>query len=190
VPEKIEVVKTLCTSTSSSVKGNEEVSTTPWLARQSRFKSMTIEDSLPDAPNGSLEAFQSTKEAGGRATVHAESVIDDVKLLQRPLSPTAITEAGSDYGDFASDEEEVINHLLENLAPPSPSADPPLVVTDIEDYEEPRGVRLPKVLGVERSLPKWQSLLPIQVQDKIVRNGSSSHCTSHGLVHMAPTLTY
>jgi hypothetical protein len=151
---------------------------------------MTIEDSLPDAPNGSPEAFQSTKEAGGRATVHAESVIDDVKLLQRPLSPIAITDAGSDYGDFASDEEEVINHLLENFAPPSPSADPPLVVTDIEDYEEPRGVRLPKVLGVERSLPKWQSLLPIQVQDKIVRNGSSSHCTSHGLVHMAPTLTY
>ena len=144
---------------------------------------MTLEDSLPDAPNGSPEAFQSTKEAGGRATAHDEPVIDNVEL-QRPLSPVAITEAGSDYGDFASDEEDIINHLLENLAPPSPSADPPLVVTDIEDYEEPRGVRLPKVLGVERSLP------PIQVQDKIVRNGSSSRCTSHGLVHVAPTLTY
>jgi hypothetical protein len=189
VPKKIEVAKkTLCTPT-SSVEGNEEVSTTLWLARQINSKSMTLEDSLPDAPNGSPEAFQSTQEAGGRATVHDESVIDNVEL-QCPLSPVAITEAGSDYGDFASDEEEFINHLLENLAPPSPPADSPLVVTDIEDYEEPRGVRLPKVLGVERSLPKWHSLLPIQVQDKIVRNGSSSHCTSHRLIHIAPTLTY
>ena len=135
---------------------------------------MTLEDSTPDAPNGSPEAFQSTKEG---TTVHDESMIGDVEL-QHPLSPVAITEADSDYGDFASDEEEIINHLLGNLAPPSPPADPPLVVTDIEDYEEPRGIRLPKVLGVERSLPKWQSLVPIQVQDKIVRNGNSSHCTS------------
>jgi hypothetical protein len=150
---------------------------------------MTLEDSLPDAPNGSLETFQSTNDAAGRVTVSDESMTDDVEH-QRPVLPVAITETGSDYGDFASDEEEIINHLLGNLAPPSPPADPPLIVTDIEDYEEPRGVRLPKVLGVERSFPKWQSLVPIQVQEKIVRNGSSSHCTSHGLVHMAPTLTH
>src|ERR1700730_14340775 len=150
---------------------------------------MTLEDSLPDAPNGSPEAFQSTKEAAGRATVHDESMIGNVEP-QHPLSPVAITEADSDYGDFASDEEEIINHLLGNLAPPSPPADPPLVVTDIEDYEEPRGIRLPKVLGVERSLPKWQSPVPIQVQDKIVRNGSPSHCTSRSLIQMAPKLTH
>jgi hypothetical protein len=150
---------------------------------------MTLEDSLPDAPNGSPEAFRSTKQTAGRATVHDESMIGDGEL-QHPLPPIAITEADSDYGDFASDEEEIINHLLGNLAPPSPPVDPPLVVTDIEDYEEPRGVRLPKVLGVERSLSKWQSLVPIQVQDKIVRNGSSSHCTSHSLVQMTPTLTH
>src|ERR1700728_4793269 len=144
---------------------------------------MTLEDSLPDAPNGSPE------EAAGRATVHDESMIGNVEL-QHPLSPVTITEADSDYGDFASDEEEIINHLLGNLAPPSPPADPPLVVTDIEDYEEPRGIRLPKVLGVERSLPKWQSPVPIQVQDKIVRNGSHSPCTSHSLSQMAPKLTH
>ena len=154
-----------------------------------QFESMTLEDTLPDAPNGSPEPFQSTEETTGRATVRNESMIDDVEL-QHPVSPVAITGASSDYGDFTSGEEEIINHLLENLAPPSPSADPPLVVTDIEDYEEPRAVRLPKVLGVERSLPKWQSLLPVQVQDKIVRNSSPSHCTSHGLVHMAPRLTH
>ena len=136
---------------------------------------MTLEDFLPNAPNDAPETFQSTNEAAGRATVHDETMTDDVEL-QCPVLPVAITEAGSDYGDFASDEEEIINHLLGNLAPPSPPADPPLVVTDIEDYEEPRGVRLPKVLGVERSLPKWQSPVPIQVQDKIVRNGNSSHC--------------
>jgi hypothetical protein len=148
---------------------------------------MTPEDSPPDAPNGSPEAFQTTKEAAERATIHEESMIGDVEL-QHPLS--SVAETDSDYGDFASDEEEIINHLLGNLAPPSPPADPPLVVTDIEDYEEPGGVRLPKVLGVERSLPKWQSLVPIQLQDKIVHNGSSSHCTSHSLVQMTPTLTH
>jgi hypothetical protein len=147
---------------------------------------MTLEDSLPDAPNGSPEAFQNAKEAAGRAMLHDEPMIGNVE----PQNPLSITEADSDYGDFASDEEEIINRLLGNLVPPSPPSDPPLVVTDIEDYEEPKGVRLPKVLGVERSLPKWQSLVPIQVQDKVARNGSSSHCTSHSLVQMAPTLTH
>jgi hypothetical protein len=167
------------------LEGNAEVSAALLLARQvgsSQFKSMTVEDSPPDAPNGSPKTFRSTKEATERALARDEFMTDDDKL-QHPLSPVAITEASSDYGDFASDEEEIINHLLRNLAPPSPPADPPLVVTDIEDYEEPRGVRLPKVLGVERSLPKWQSLAPTQVQDQVTRNGSSSHCASHGLAH-------
>jgi hypothetical protein len=113
---------------------------------------------------------------------------DEVKP-QLLLSPIATAESGSDYGDFASDEEEIINHLLGNIAPPSPSSDAPLLVTDIEDYEEPRGVRLPKVLGVGRSTPSWEPRVQFQYQAQTVRDGDSSQSTSYALFQVALALT-
>jgi hypothetical protein len=89
----------------------------------------------------------------------------------------------SDYGsDFTPDEEELLNELLTRVATQqqttvvtnattNPSTPPaieaieladlqplqdPLVVTDIEDYEVPQAVRLPKVLGRE----SWSPLSP------------------------------
>ena len=59
---------------------------------------------------------------------------------------------GSDYGDFTLDEQELINELLANIQPENTiatTADEPLVLTDIEDYEEPTGICLPKTLGKE-----------------------------------------
>jgi hypothetical protein len=114
---------------------------------------------------------------------------DEVKP-QLPLSPIATAESGSDYGDFASDEEEIINHLLGNIVPPCPLTDAPLVVTDIEDYEEPRGVRLPKVLGVERSSPSWLPQIHFRDQDQTVRDGDPSHSISYALIHVAFALTH
>jgi hypothetical protein len=150
---------------------------------------MALEDSLPDASKGSPHAWQSLQDAAARSAVHDEIMIEDVEP-QLLLSPAAITENGSDYGDFASDEEDIINSLLGNIAPPSPLTDAPLLVTDIEDYEEPRGIRLPKVLGVERSTPFWLSQVQFQNQDQTVRDGDSSHSIPHRLVHVAVTLTH
>jgi hypothetical protein len=151
---------------------------------------MTLEDLLPNAPNGSPKAWQRSIEYTAlRPTVHDEIMTDDVEP-QLPLSPVEIIETGSDYGDFASDEEEIINNILGNIEPPSPFLDAPLLVTDIEDYEEPRGVRLPKILGVERSTPFWLPQVQVQEQDQIVRGGDSSHSIYNRLVHVALTLTH
>ena len=58
--------------------------------------------------------------------------------------------ADSDYGDFGDDAEEltIIESLLQEID--TQGADPDILsVTDIEDYEPLRGLRLPKVLGRE-----------------------------------------
>lgn len=56
-----------------------------------------------------------------------------------------------EYSDFAEDPEEleIIDRLLLEVATSRAQAvaPAPLVVTDIEDYEAPRAVRLPKVFG-------------------------------------------
>ncbi len=59
---------------------------------------------------------------------------------------------GSDYGDFGNDAEEleIVERLLTQVASKSDEKEP-LLVIDIEDYEPPRGVRLPKVLGLEQT---------------------------------------
>jgi hypothetical protein len=150
---------------------------------------MTLQDLLPDAPNGLPKAWQSIRDAAQLSAVRDQIMTDDVKP-QITLSPIAATGTASDYGDFGSDEEEIINHLLGNIAPLSPLTDAPLLVTDIEDYEEPRGVRLPKVLGVERSVPFWLPRVQFQDQDQTVRDGDSSRSISYLPVHVAVTLTY
>lgn len=61
---------------------------------------------------------------------------------------------GSDYGDFGNDEEEleIVEQLLQQATSNASKVDEngPLIVIDIEDYEAPRGIRLPKVLGWNR----------------------------------------
>lgn len=55
----------------------------------------------------------------------------------------------SDYGDFGSDVEEatIIEDLLTQATSQQAEAqDVPLLVTDIEDYESPHGILLPKDL--------------------------------------------
>ena len=64
---------------------------------------------------------------------------------------------GSDYGDFGDNEEElgIINDLLTQIE--SQQGDSALLVTDIEDYEAPTGLRLPKILGIEKLARQWEA---------------------------------
>ncbi|KIV94905.1 hypothetical protein PV10_02626 [Exophiala mesophila] len=70
-------------------------------------------------------------------------------------SQTHLTPIPSDdeYSEFGADPEELelIEHLLQEAArtPPITHQNPSLVVIDIEDYEAPRGVHLPKVPSLE-----------------------------------------
>ena len=147
---------------------------------------MTLEDSLPDASSGSSELSRGIEVAADRCADRDEIMIDEDEP-RLSLPPAAVTESGSDYGDFSSDEEEIIKSLLGNGAPPSPLTDAPLLVTDIEDYEEARGVRLPKVLGVERSIPLWT--LYRSSQRQALRDGSSSSGKLHHLTYVVSLLT-
>lgn len=87
----------------------------------------------------------------------------------------------SDYGDFTLDEQVVINELLANIKPGSTTAVEPFELTDIEDYEEPRGVRLPKTLGKElwdapwiRQQPQARVADHLTVEDHASRHSSAT----------------
>jgi hypothetical protein len=83
----------------------------------------------------------------------------------------------SDYGDFGNDQEEleIVEQLLEQAAWNASKLDEneSLVVIDIEDYEPPRGVRLPKVLGLE-STRLWETPRS-QSNTQILRHGESAN---------------
>ena len=87
---------------------------------------------------------------------------------QQPSFPQ-VGDGGSDYGDFGSDAEElaIVEHLLQQIdtRPDGPDS---LIITDIEDYEPPHGLRLPKVLGRETTR-QWESISS-QDQLQIIRD--------------------
>jgi hypothetical protein len=80
---------------------------------------------------------------------------DEIRMQVDSIEPeltTASLNHDDEYSDFAEDPEEleIIDRLLEEVAAKQKQDEvAPLIVTDIEDYEAPRGVRLPKVFGHE-----------------------------------------
>jgi hypothetical protein len=87
-----------------------------------------------------------------------------------PENPEPIVQDNtSDYGDFTLDEEEIIIQLLTNAEPGEAIEEEPLEVTDIEDYEEPQGIRLPKTLGKELWLPPWRQQQQHRQQEGVVQ---------------------
>jgi len=68
-------------------------------------------------------------------------------------------EDDDEFSDFAADPEEleIIDQLLlEAAESQKQEQDASLLITDIEDYEVPQGIRLPKVLGFEATR-QWDS---------------------------------
>jgi hypothetical protein len=98
-----------------------------------------------------------------------------------------IAEEGSDYGDFGNDEEEleIIEQLLAQNASKAEEQES-FVVTDIEDYEPPRGVRLPKVLGLERTR-LWETA-PSQSSTQILCDVETASCKGN-VLSTSSTLT-
>jgi hypothetical protein len=88
------------------------------------------------------------------------------------------------YSEFDEDPEAlaIIDTLLNEASTKSQAQEAieesasiaALEVTDIEDYEEPRGVRLPKVFGVE-TRRQWN---PTRPQRQIIRDESGTHSSS------------
>jgi hypothetical protein len=111
----------------------------------------------------------------GNDTLHGSS-----SDMSQPSEVTGfIRDDGSDYGEFTLEEQEIIHELLSNVGPDSAIADQPsLELTDIEDYEEPKGVRLPKILGKEQWTPPWMRQQPRALA--AIQN-TTEHQTSHDL---------
>ena len=82
----------------------------------------------------------------------AMSIVEDSNLKTNLEDPSIPLDTESDYGDFANDAEEleIIDTLLSEAENGQRLDASSLLVTDIEDYEPPKGVRLPKILGVEQ----------------------------------------
>ncbi|KAL9114034.1 MAG: hypothetical protein Q9227_001806 [Pyrenula ochraceoflavens] len=74
-------------------------------------------------------------------------------MLAVPPVNSSPHETFSDYG--SEPDEELVNELYATIPSTAHDAPQPLIVTDLEDYEDPRGVRLPKILGSEQ----WVSSL-------------------------------
>lgn len=118
-------------------------------------------------------------------------------MSQNLEATKSISDDASDYGDFTLDEQEIIQELLANIAPGNATAEEPLELTDIEDYEEPRGVRLPKRLGKELWVPPWKQHqaragLTIQAatEDQTPRDvRTTTHSKSMSLTIMTSSLT-
>ena len=81
--------------------------------------------------------------------------LDTANMAEAATS--AILDSASDYGDFGSDAEEleILHDLLAQVTSGNEEGQEPCVVTDIEDYEPPRGILLPKT-AIETRLPTSQ----------------------------------
>lgn len=137
---------------------------------------MTPLDSSLDVPNVSPVVLQTDGSIHKVSTLKNEDMNASFESESLP-SPKLTNDIGSDYGDFASDEEELINGLLANVGTRGETEGAALLVTDIEDYEGPKGIRLPKVLGFERGPPTWLSLEQGQIRQQALRDSSSTQGT-------------
>lgn len=93
---------------------------------------------------------------------------------------TIIADDASDYGDFTLDEQDIIHQLLANIRPENHTGEEPLALTDIEDYEEPRGVRLPRTLGKELWNPQWMQ--PAGIAGIAGQNSTEDQTLHHNLI--------
>ena len=76
----------------------------------------------------------------------------------------------SDYGDISLEEQEILEALLEEVNSAanfsSVAGNATLKITDIEDYEDPRGIRLSKTVGVELWEKNNRPASQIGIQDQ------------------------
>lgn len=92
----------------------------------------------------------------------------------QPEIQARVNDNEDEYSDFAEDPEEleIIDQLLLEVASKQrQDQNAPLVVIDIEDYEAPRGVHLPKVLGLETTR-QWDVQPSQQGDDQSIRDQS------------------
>lgn len=110
-----------------------------------------------------------------RPDTQAISVNDTIIEKSKLEDTTRLLDTESDYGDFANDAEEleIINSLLSQAVNRQGPDATSLLVTDIEDYEPPNGVRLPKILGIEQTSRLWEAASGQILQDSSIPNCGS-----------------
>ena len=88
----------------------------------------------------------------------------------------------SDYGEITLEEQQILDAWLANNSTSDDAIlsvpdERPLKLTDIEDYEDPSSIRLPRILGKEL----WE---PGPDQEQLL-NASSSHADAERTTHLA-----
>lgn len=97
----------------------------------------------------------------------------DSVATQQPANPQQ-DEDTDEYSDFPDDDEalEIIDRLLTQAANQhAQEQNATLRVTDIEDYEDPRGIRLPKVPGLDPT-HQWNGQSAATQVQQVVREES------------------
>ena len=101
--------------------------------------------------------------------------------LDDPTSSSS-SDLENDYG--SEWDEDVVDQLLSHEATLAGRPESPLLITDIEDYETPHAVRLPKVLGKELWGANRARFRPSQAaasgSTQVVREGTA---TANGSPH-------
>ena len=150
---------------------------------------MTLDDSQTNGEDGPRPDSLNMDDALRTINTHDDPAVDSSIPDEAPLSIVK-GDADSDYGGFGTDEEEILNDLLSKFPNPEAIGDAPLLVTDIEDYEEPRGVHLPKILGMERRTSPWLPQVRIQNQNEPLRDDNrfqgKSRCQIPEKAHLQP----
>ena len=102
---------------------------------------------------------------------------EQTSLACHPAGPPGnIEHDGSDYGDFGTEEELTqLEDVLTQLD--SQITEVHLAVTDIEDYEPPNGVRLPKVIAVEQTHYSWEVQAALAQPDQVAINLETNDCS-------------
>lgn len=129
---------------------------------------------MTTTPDPSSHLAEQSTSVVPRGEHPAISILEDDPSEQIRFGTTAtLLETESDYGDFANDAEEleIIDSLLSEAENWQCADASTLLVTDIEDYEPPEGVRLPKILGAEQPSRPWEVS---QVQ--VVQNSNTPNC--------------
>ena len=140
-------------------------------------KVMTPMDDTSSASAGAVTPSSALKLPLESAAYH-DHTMEPSEAHPQPLLPEGSPRPDSEYGDFASDEEDILSQLVETVAPSFTELIAPLLVTEIEDYEGPKGLRLPKVLGAERSDSAWLSQLRAETEEQMLRDSGSTKSES------------
>jgi exonuclease V len=95
----------------------------------------------------------------------------------------AVPDADVTSADPTASQEVALSDLLDTLPAPGVGDSKDIEVTDIEDYEEPKGIRFPMGLGKEQWIPLWKKKSRAQLPRTAASGNNSSDTDGTALAY-------